>query len=835
MTHKGGVMSRQSLSKRPSNTLFLSTLITLIGLFFGTISATAAPGANSGILNCPPGTTPQPQIYQGVLHCRDDIAEILVIDPTQVQFETVLAEGYEDQNGDGIPDSEKRECRDVNLPQSSSGPGCYDNIGKYPADSVGNIANRYIGKGYEVVIAFNTDYFDSDNYTHGPQGLVVKNGDRFDGRSYDDMDKEDVGEPSLSLSRNGGIRIGFANPNDLVGEHNDLQPGVTDENAYYNTVGGGPILVENSISVVTRECSISGRNCPSPNTKRARTAVGKNASGHLIIVVLSESNGLTLYELTDKMLSLGVIDAMNLDGGGSSQLWYNGSYLVSSAVPRRVAEGLLISKLPSSTYMFDIVNPDAYTCSQHGKVDFEEFTEGTNLSSGTIAGVQFTTTNGFSWLVGDFSTGKYNGKYPNGGYTSHGSHWSWLGNTQGVGRIYFPEGPASYFSLLTSANTPVSLEAYDNNNNLLATAGPSTSNYSTGHMIELKIIRSSADMSYVVVHDTGNYFLIDDVCTNAPGTPDTIKRVVDETYFMQTGQSVTGNFFLDFINGFRKYLHIVIGPFFSEVDLVLTRPDGSIVNQGDPGVTIIETLNQIEVSIDDATIGMWNYEINAIELEPGGESIRVVVDEQSIAPINNTPLANAGGPYFASEGNVITVDGTASSDPDNDTLNYRWTFGEGSVGEGQTETFAYPDNGSYLIVLNVTDTLGASDLVTTTATISNVAPSVESGLDQTIQVGEPAFLSVTFVDPGYDLPTMGTVESFTATVEWGDSVVESVAPTENVAPGYSEGFLDLSHVYTAIGGYVVNVCVTDDDSGIGCDSMTISVQPFPIYLPFVRK
>jgi hypothetical protein len=138
----------------------------------------------------------------------------------------------------------------------------------------------------------------------------------------------------------------------------------------------------------------------------------------------------------------------------------------------------------------DISNPDAYTCSQSGYIDFERLRDGTSLSSGAINGVQFTTTNGFTWQVGDFATGNYNGKYPNGGYTSQGTHWAWLGPDQGAGRIDFVNGPASEFSLLTSDNlSRVQVDAYRADNTLLATAGPSSINFNTGHMDELKITR----------------------------------------------------------------------------------------------------------------------------------------------------------------------------------------------------------------------------------------------------------------------------------------------------------------------------------------------------------
>src|SRR3954468_799552 len=58
------------------------------------------------------------------------------------------------------------------------------------------------------------------------------------------------------------------------------------------------------------------------------------------------------------------------------------------------------------------VDPDSYSCSQPGYIDFENYADGFNLSENAINGIQFTTTNGYTWLVGDFATGSYNGKYP---------------------------------------------------------------------------------------------------------------------------------------------------------------------------------------------------------------------------------------------------------------------------------------------------------------------------------------------------------------------------------------------------------------------------------------
>uniref|UniRef100_H2ZY59 N-acetylglucosamine-1-phosphodiester alpha-N-acetylglucosaminidase n=1 Tax=Latimeria chalumnae TaxID=7897 RepID=H2ZY59_LATCH len=60
----------------------------------------------------------------------------------------------------------------------------------------------------------------------------------------------------------------------------------------------------------------------------ARTAVGHDAEGRLILFHAdgqTDDRGLTLWELADFLKSLGVVNAINLDGGGSATLVLNGS------------------------------------------------------------------------------------------------------------------------------------------------------------------------------------------------------------------------------------------------------------------------------------------------------------------------------------------------------------------------------------------------------------------------------------------------------------------------------------------------------------------------------
>lgn len=62
-----------------------------------------------------------------------------------------------------------------------------------------------------------------------------------------------------------------------------------------------------------------------------RTAIGQIAEGHYVMIVsdgrTDESEGLSLYELAGFMNNLGVQTAYNLDGGGSSTMYFNGNII----------------------------------------------------------------------------------------------------------------------------------------------------------------------------------------------------------------------------------------------------------------------------------------------------------------------------------------------------------------------------------------------------------------------------------------------------------------------------------------------------------------------------
>ena len=92
-------------------------------------------------------------------------------------------------------------------------------------------------------------------------------------------------------------------------------------------------------------------------------------------------------------------------------------------------------------------------------------------------------------------------------------------------------------------------------------------------------------------------------------------------------------------------------------------------------------------------------------------SIEIVVDPFSE---NQPPVANAGGPYTGHINETIFFDGSDSYDPENDTLEYIWIFGDGSNATGQKVEHNYSFEGQYNVTLIVTDKTHGSQAFETT-------------------------------------------------------------------------------------------------------------------------
>jgi hypothetical protein len=103
----------------------------------------------------------------------------------------------------------------------------------------------------------------------------------------------------------------------------------------------------------------------------------------------------------------------------------------------------------------------------------------------------------------------------------------------------------------------------------------------------------------------------------------------------------------------------------------------------------------------------------------GGRNIRVV--SLTAEAVNNSPIADAGGPYVISADSSMQFDGTGT-DPDQDSLTYSWTATAGSFDDASLKDPMYTapsEAGIYEVSLTVTDPGGLSDQDTTMAIVYN--------------------------------------------------------------------------------------------------------------------
>ncbi len=154
----------------------------------------------------------------------------------------------------------------------------------------------------------------------------------------------------------------------------------------------------------------------------------------------------------------------------------------------------------------------------------------------TIAGISFTTVNGYDWIYGDGTTNNWNVQSPDvtfgGNYFIHNQVFAFCGidANAGAGRVDFDNQDGSFFSTYYCSASNFYLEAYDKDGNMIDSqmGGPNRDIDGGTQMEQLSVASGSNNIAYVIMHDTGNFWLCDDMSGDATGVPDQTQGAVPE-------------------------------------------------------------------------------------------------------------------------------------------------------------------------------------------------------------------------------------------------------------------------------------------------------------------
>jgi uncharacterized delta-60 repeat protein len=187
---------------------------------------------------------------------------------------------------------------------------------------------------------------------------------------------------------------------------------------------------------------------------------------------------------------------------------------------------------------------------------------------------------------------------------------------------------------------------------------------------------------------------------------------------------------------------------------------------------------------------------------------------------NEAPTADPGGPYTIQEGESLTLDGSLSTDPDNDALTYSWDVnGDGTFGDatGVNPTLTWDqlkalgiDDGlaTRNVTVRIDDGQGhTDDSSSVVLTVTDKEPTLT--ITGPSSAGEGIYtLNLASSDPGDD-----TIDHWT--INWGDGT------TAQVVIGSPSS---VTHVYDGTANRTITATATDEDGTFAANSVFVRIN-----------
>ncbi len=208
-------------------------------------------------------------------------------------------------------------------------------------------------------------------------------------------------------------------------------------------------------------------------------------------------------------------------------------------------------------------------------------------------------------------------------------------------------------------------------------------------------------------------------------------------------------------------------------------------------------------SVTHTYLSEGDYTVTLTVQDDDGGSVQ---DAGAITINNVAPLIlELSGPATGDEGDTFSFE-VSATDPGNDPLSYAWDFGDGTTGTGAAVSHVFTDDGTYDVVVTVSDDDGAATSTALQVAVANVAPIIQSITGpSSADEGDQVTFAASVIDPGDD----------TVTYVW------------DFGDGTSGEGLQVSHTYADNGVYNLLLEASDEDGGISVASGSLEVLNVP--------
>ena len=243
----------------------------------------------------------------------------------------------------------------------------------------------------------------------------------------------------------------------------------------------------------------------------------------------------------------------------------------------------------------------------------------------------------------------------------------------------------------------------------------------------------------------------------------------------------------------------------------------SLVSQPAGGTAVLDDSAAVTPSFTADRVGSYVFQLVVSDgkLDSLADTVTII---SALEVVNQAPAANAGLDQEVLLGSVVTLDGTASSDPDGDAVSYQWSvISPAGVDDSILSSVTAPSPsfnatviGSYTLQLVVSDgqLTSAPDTVSVIVGYPNRAPIAEAGNSQQVSIASTVILNGSgSSDPDGDA----------LTYQWslvGNTSGVSLSNSTNAMPSIS---------LTEYGSFVVQLVVNDGLLSSVPDTVTLDV------------